>query len=339
MKNPPKESFLFGVKSILNYCVCFLIFLGCTIVFLFGGFNVFRDHQEDFSIYEMNYDVSVLSHGEKSMMITYGSKLFSSTPELLGKNTHKPYEGNGLSCTNCHLENGTKAFAIPLIGVDKRFPQYRGREDKNGSLAERINGCFERSMNGKKLPEDSEEMKAFIAYIKWLGRYVQENELVPGKGLKPIKIPQRKVDLAAGKIVFDQHCTVCHGTNGQGNQLANKRYEYPPLWGDHSYNNGAGMTRVITAAQFIKYNMPNGVDHKNPTLTDDQAFDVAGYINQQKRPIKQYLVVDFPNRLKKPVSTPYPPYADNFSEEQHQLGPFQPIIEFYRKEHKINKSK
>ena len=118
---------------------------------------------------------------KKQWRSTYGYNLFSSTAQLLGKNNEQAYVGNGLSCTNCHLESGTKAFAIPLIGVDKRFPQYRGREDKTGTLEERINGCFERSMNGRKLPKESNEMLAFIAYIKWLGRYVQENELVPEK--------------------------------------------------------------------------------------------------------------------------------------------------------------
>ena len=339
MKNSPKDSFFFGVKSILNYCVCFLIFLGCTAIFLFGRFDVFRFSEEDFSIYTMNYDINKLSHGEKAMAITYGYNLFFSTAQLLGENSEKVYVGNGLSCTNCHLENGTKAFAIPLIGIDKRFPQYRGRENKTGTLAERINGCFERSMNGNKLPEDSEEMQAFIAYIKWLGRYVKENELVSGKGLKSFNLPKRKVNLAFGKRVFDQHCAICHRPDGQGNRLEDGRYEFPPLWGNNAYNNGAGMTRVITAAQFIKYNMPNGTTHENPLLTDEEAYDVAGYINQQKRPIKPQLAIDFPNRLKKPVSTPYPPYADNFPLEQHQLGPFQPIIEYYQKEHKINKSK
>lgn len=339
MKNSPKDSFFFGVRNILNYCVCFLIFLGCVAVFLFGRFDIIQLNKEDFSIYTMNYDINKLSHGEKAMVITYGYNLFSSTAQLLGKNNEQAYVGNGLSCTNCHLESGTKAFAIPLIGVDKRFPQYRGREDKTGTLEERINGCFERSMNGRKLPKDSKEMQAFIAYIKWLGRYVQENELVPGKGLKPFKLPNRKVNLIAGKKVFNQYCITCHGLNGQGNRLEDGRYEFPPLWGKNAYNNGAGMTRVITAAQFIKYNMPNGTTHENPVLSNEEAYDVAGYINQQKRPIKPQLAIDFPNRLKKPVSTPYPPYADNFPLDQHQLGPFQPIIEFYREEHKINKSK
>ncbi len=99
------------------------------------------------------------------------------------------------------------------------------------------------------------------------------------------------------------------------------------------------MTRVITAAQFIKGNMPFGTTYDRPILTDEEAYDVAGYINQQQRPEKPNRAVDFPDLKKKPVSTPYGPYADNFSVEQHQLGPFQPIMEYYKKEFNINKSK
>jgi len=99
------------------------------------------------------------------------------------------------------------------------------------------------------------------------------------------------------------------------------------------------MTRVITAAQFIKANMPFGTTYDYPVLTDEEAYDVAGYINQQIRPNKINRDSDFPNLKKKPVSTPHPPYADLFSLEQHQLGPFLPIIAFYKAEFNIVKSK
>ena len=106
-----------------------------------------------------------------------------------------------------------------------------------------------------------------------------------------------------------------------------------------AFNNGSGINRVITAAQFIKGNMPYGTTYENPFLTDAEAYDVSGYINQQQRPKKPNLEKDFPDLLKKPVSAPYGPYVDNFSVEQHQKGPFQPIIAFYDKEYGIKKSK
>jgi thiosulfate dehydrogenase len=133
---------------------------------------------------------------------------------------------------------------------------------------------------------------------------------------------------------------LCHGSKGEGiKKSKTNSYEYPPLWGSDSYNNGAGMSRVITAAQFIKGNMPYGVTYKSPMLSDGDAYDVAGYINQQKRPIKVNLELDFPDLKRKPVSTPYPPYVDTFSISEHQLGPFQPIIAFYKQKFNLIKNK
>ena len=103
-------------------------------------------------------------------------------------------------------------------------------------------------------------------------------------------------------------------------------YVFPPLWGPDSFNDGAGMHRVLTAARFIKARMPFG----QPDLTDAQAFDVAAYINSQPRPAMQGLEVDYPDRALKPVDSPYPPYADPFPREQHRFGPFQPIRDWYQ---------
>ena len=250
------------------------------------------------------------------------------------------FSGNNLACASCHLNGGTKPYAAPLIGVVKRFPQFRGRENKMGTIEERINGCMERSMNGVMMPESSLEMKALIAYMDWLGRATPSNGKIEGQGFVALEIPDRAVDLAHGQKVFENTCVECHGTDGQGQkQEGNGLYLYPPLWGRDSYNNGAGMTRVITAAQFIKGNMPYGTTYSNPILTDEEAYDVAGYINQKLRPTKPNREKDFPDLVKKPVSTPYGPYVDPFTIEQHQLGPFQPIMDYYQKEHQIRKSK
>ena len=209
-----------------------------------------------------------------------------------------------------------------------------------GTLKERVNGCMERSLNGKMMPEDQKEMNALIAYMTWLGRFAPEDGKIVGQGFMKIEIPNRPVDLVNGEAIFKSTCVECHMNDGQGVQFENSLvYQYPPLWGDDSYNNGAGMTRVITAAQFIKGNMPYGTTYLAPRLTDEEAYDVAGYINQHVRPIKKNLEIDFPDLLKKPVSTPYPPYADQFSVEQHQLGPFQPIIEYYLEKYQIKKTK
>ena len=141
--------------------------------------------------------------------------------------------------------------------------------------------------------------------------------------------PDRAADVAAGRLVFEAHCAVCHGSDGQGLLAAIDRsegYLFPPLWGPDSFNNGAGMTRLLTAARFIKARMPLG----KPDLTDDEAYDVAAYMNSHERPQRPNLEVDYPDLKNKPVDSPYPPYADEFPIEQHRLGPFQPIRDFYR---------
>ena len=270
-----------------------------------------------------------------------GYAFFVHTDETLGpqqENPERRVTGNGLKCSSCHLNEGTQPFGLPLNGVSQRFPQYRGREDKIGTLAERVNGCFARSMNGKTLDTAQYEMKAIISYIDWLDLNQAGTEAQKVKGLKPIELPNRAVDLAHGKEVYDRACALCHQGNGLGlkNQGAIS-YTYPPLWGPYAYNNGAGMSRVITAAQFIKYNMPFGINYENPILTDEEAYDVAGYINQQPRPQKSNLDKDFPNLVKKPVSTPYPPYLDPFPQSQHQMGPYPEIIAYYAKQYKEEK--
>jgi thiosulfate dehydrogenase len=108
------------------------------------------------------------------------------------------------------------------------------------------------------------------------------------------------------------------GVNGAG-------YQFPPLWGPDSFNNGAGMSRLLTAAAYAMHTMPIGTTFDAPVLSDEDAYDVAAYIISQKRPQKANLDRDFPIRLQKPIDTPYGPYADGFSVEQHRFGPFGPI--------------
>ncbi|MRI02496.1 c-type cytochrome [Kriegella sp. EG-1] len=304
----------------------------------------FQGNENDNSsmeIYTKNYNVSRLNDSDENRKIKKGFEVFRYTSKFIGpKKKGGKFSGNNLSCANCHLWSGTKPYAAPLIGIIQRFPQFRGRENKIGTIVERVNGCMERSMNGIALPTESEEMLALIAYMNWLSRFAPADGKIKGQGFVQINIPSRAVNLTNGKKVFNANCIVCHEKNGQGKWLADSiAYEFPPLWGSDSYNNGAGMTRVITAAQFIKANMPYGATYENPILTDDEAYDVAGYINQQERPEKKNKEVDFPDIKKKPVSTPYPPYADTFSVKQHQLGPFSPIKEYYKKKYNIVKSK
>jgi thiosulfate dehydrogenase len=139
----------------------------------------------------------------------------------------------------------------------------------------------------------------------------------------------RAADPERGKAVYAKACALCHNTDGSGIRRAapwtDLGYLVPPLWGPDSFNDGAGMNRLITAANFLHFNMPHGTDYVNPLLTVEEAWDVAAYMLAQPRPQKSGLDKDFPDLLSKPVDTPYGPYADGFSEAQHKYGPYAPI--------------
>lgn len=272
--------------------------------------------------------------------VAFGRKLITATADHIGPGTSRPFAGNNLNCSSCHLEGGGKPFADPFVTVTSQFPQYRGQEDKIGTLAERINGCMKRSMNGKPLPEESEEMAAMIAYMEWLSLDKPEGEKVKGNKFLTVKAPDRAVDLRHGAEVFEVHCTRCHGNEGKGVRNAGSFTDlYPPLRGPDSYNDGAGMHRVLTAAQFIKGNMPLGTTADEPLLSDEEAYDVAGFINSFARPSKPNKELDVPDLKKKPMSTPYGPWSDSLSAEQHKCGPYAEIAAFYESEFGMKKTK
>ncbi|MGM0580876.1 MAG: c-type cytochrome [Bacteroidota bacterium] len=284
-----------------------------------------------------------LPEGKRGELIKYGYQLITNTPKLIGPlatDTKMQFAGNKLSCNNCHLNGGRKIGSGSFVSVTHRFPQFRGRENKIGTMEERINGCMERSMNGKPLPKDSKEMKAIIEYMTWLSNDVPEDMRKLYKGYPKINIPNERADTIQGRILYNEKCKVCHKKNGKGTpNLEGDGYLYPPLGGNYSFNDGAGMNRVITAAQFIKGNMPLGATYDNPLVTDEQAYHIAAYINTFDRPSKANKEADFPDEKLKPVSTPYGPWADNFPPEQHKFGPFQPIIKYYKEKYDLNKTK
>jgi thiosulfate dehydrogenase len=273
--------------------------------------------------------ISTLGNDPFSKLVKYGHALVVDTPNQIGPNVAdagKRLSGNNLTCQNCHLQAGTQPYAMPLTGVWGQFPQYRGREGEVGTLEDRINGCMERSMNGKALALNSTEMKAYLAYMKWLSTGIADGARLKGAGTLATKAPDRAVDLAHGEQVYEQTCALCHGKDGLGKRAATgSGYQFPPLWGPDSYNDGAGMTRVLTAAAFAQHNMPLGTSFESPLLNDADAYDVAGYINSKERPVKPDLAKDFPFKLQKPADTPYGPYVDGFDQHQHQFGPFGPI--------------
>jgi thiosulfate dehydrogenase len=280
-------------------------------------------------------DLKDIPNNKYGELVKYGRELIVNTSKYIGPEVDDMgmrYAGNNNQCQNCHLDAGTKQYSAPFIGTYGEFPQYRPREDGIGTLTARINGCMMRSMNGYPLPAEGKEMKAMKAYMHWLsqGIPVGAASKMEGRRLKKIDrkmVKKQAADPVKGKVVYDMYCASCHGQNGEGMKKAGKAegYIYPALWGtDDTYNKGAGMYRILKAADFIKSNMPLGATHDNPILTDEQAYDVAAYMNQDShyRPEKINRTSDFPDaRVKAPDV--YRPSMENFD---HKFGPYGKII-------------
>lgn len=221
--------------------------------------------------------------------ILYGQRLLDDTKRLLPNNV-----GADMNCNSCHIAHGKVPLGDPYINSFNAYPSYNPRAAKEVTLTERINGCFRRSMNGKPLPPQSAEMKAMLAYMQWLSKTVPADQKVKitnmgkiNKNLKPN--PER------GAEIYQAQCASCHGDNGEGKKDNQGHIAFPPLWGDKSFNIGAGMARTYTAAAFVKYNMPMSTQTKGlwghgGVLTDQDAIDVAEYFSHQPRP-------DFPDKV------------------------------------------
>lgn len=221
---------------------------------------------------------SLIPDGPLGASIRRGRAILAATRDSLPDNV-----GNQLRCVSCHFDDGTRAGVMPWTGVYGQFPQYRSRSGGVQFMEDRINDCLERSMDGNALAHDSPAMRDMIAYMAFLSWGVPAGEKVPGQGLP--RLEPLVGDTARGAAIYMASCASCHGANGEGAAA-------PPVWGKGSYNVGAGMARVRTAAAFIREAMP----YDRPrTLTPQQAFDVASYVNSRPRPDFAGKEADWPN--------------------------------------------
>lgn len=276
-------------------------------------------------------DINAISDTVFKKQVLYGKDLIANTSKYLGPNGSVLKITNGMNCQNCHLDAGTKAWGNNYGAVFSTYPKVRARSGKEENLTMRINDCLQRSLNGKALDANNKEMLAMIAYIEYIGKDVIKGEKPLGSGIYELPFLERAASPEKGKIVYEEKCKVCHQANGEGILNPEKTaYTFPPLWGKNSYNIGAGLYRLSRLAGYVKYNMPQGVTYTSPQLTDEQAWDVAAYINTQPRPTKD-LKNDWPDISKKPIDHPFGPFSDSFTEIEHKLGPFKPIKEAHKK--------
>ena len=271
-------------------------------------------------------DINTLANDEQGNLIRYGRQLIVNTSLFFGPKGKISAITNGMDCQNCHIDAGARSFAGSFSAVASTYPRFRDRSGKIESIAYRINDCMLRSLNGKAIDSSGKEMEAMVAYMKWIGKDVPKNKKPKGAGLEEPGFLDRAADPEKGKQVFLSKCTSCHGENGQG--LLNHDssfYLYPPLWGNNSFNVSAGLYRITRLVSFIKNNMPYGqASHESPSLTDEQAWDVAAFIISQPRP-ERLFPEDWPRRETKPVDYAFGPFPDDFSATQHKYGPFLPI--------------
>ena len=257
---------------------------------------------------------STLVGSPRGDQIRWGYRLFMYTREEAPQFTR-----NALSCGNCHLNGGQRELAMPVVGVSAVFPEYNNRSGGMITLEDRIVGCFNRSENaagassaekpaagqaaaGIGVPRrDSREVEAIAAYITWLSEGVTRTDTIPWRGHNVIRsetrIPVAQLNPTRCKSLFAEKCVSCHGNDGQGVQIGDKKAG--PLWGPESWNDGAGAARVYTLAGMIRYSMP----YLNPgSLTDEEAQQIAAFINSMPRP-------EFPHKDQDYCVEPLPPDA------------------------------
>lgn len=214
--------------------------------------------------------------------IRRGRLIFTATAAHAGQ-----YVGNGLTCSNCHLDAGRKADASPMWAAWVSYPAFRTKNGRVNTMEDRIRDCFSYSMNapasqaGAPPPYGDDIFRDLQSYFAWLATGAPTGKVLTGRGFIKLATTSLGYDPGRGATVFANQCASCHGAEGQGQENPDGTYAIPPLWGPRSYNWGAGMAEVSSAAAFIKANMPYG---QGNTLTDQQAWDVAAFVDSRERP-------------------------------------------------------
>lgn len=352
-KNNSEQNFIEAIFKLLNLIICLFLLIGMLIYINFCGvpeifsskkhrkIEIVKTMPEKKSDTITNVwiapDTNTITNDAQGKLINYGRSLIANTAYYLGPKGSVKHMSNGMNCQNCHLDAGTKPFGNNYSGVASTYPKFRERSGASENIYKRVNDCFERSLNGSGLDSLSKEMQAIKAYLVWLGKDVKKGDKPNGAGLTKLAFLNRAADPIKGKLVYIAKCQLCHSDNGEGKMNPNNiTYQYPPLWGKSSYNIGAGLYRLTKFAGYVKSNMPLGATYDNPQLTDEEAWDIAAFVNSQQRPLKD-LHKDWPNISNKSIDEPFGPYTDGFTENQHKYGPFESIAAFKKKEKEKDK--
>ena len=220
---------------------------------------------------------SAMPKKEFGQSVQLGRDIFIHTERYAGQY----YGTTNMNCSSCHLDAGRLANAAPLWAAYVSYPAYRSKNKKVNTFASRMQGCFKYSMNGTAPPLGDPVLIALETYAYWLATGAPIDPKIKGRGYPKVPKPSLSPDYTRGQQVFEQHCAVCHGADGGGQVDATGQPNFPALWGAKSFNWGAGMGSLKNASGFIKTNMPLGL---GGTLSDQQAWDVAQFMNSHERP-------------------------------------------------------
>lgn len=298
-------------------------------------------------------DESTIPNTPEGDMIRYGKRLLTDSYNTMGggSNFMPPYTGNRLSCSNCHMDDGTAAYAGPWSVVALKYADpgiYSSRTNEFRNRERRINGCMQRSMDGIPLPEEGHEMRSIIAYFEWLATGIQKPtwQEVKGQGFLELADLTRPADPVRGEAVYKEKCEACHQEDGGGvwDEEAQK-FLYPAVFGPYSFNDGAGMYRLRTGVRFVYSNMPYGradaaaagaLGDTSSLLSPEDAWDVMSYVVSQQRPIFENRENDWtttkgpdgvPDWMKKrpdgayPIYYPRANYADDYCADPDLSAP------------------
>lgn len=318
-----------------------ILFILADVAQLFSSCNESKGEQlseaDSAMVNLVTVDTLKMPNGKYGQAVRYGRELMLHTAYYIGPDgINGRYTGNKMNCTNCHRDAGTRPYAFNLVRAFRDYPQYRAREGRILSLAERINNCVMRPNLGKPLPLDSREMISIMSYLKFLSDSSAVNKNTKGLKNMEVEFPDKAATSANGERLYAINCERCHAANGEGKmRFDDVCYEYPPIWGLKAYRPGSSMHRVIKLAQWLKANMPYDKTTPGTTfLTDAEALDIAAFINddtKHRRPVANNNTkeVDYPHAEEKAIDYDKGPFNDPFSEKQHKYGPYKPIIDYW----------
>ena len=199
---------------------------------------------------------------EFGKIVRQGEQIFLHTPQAAGK-----FVGNDLNCSSCHLDAGRRPDSAPMWAAYVLYPAYRAKNGHVNTLAERLQGCFRYSMNGKPPAADDPVLTALQTYMFWLASKAPTGVTLEGQGYRSYPRRRRRPTTCVAKRFTPSTAPCAMALKARARRTASTGSSR--LMGADSFNWGAGMHQIGNAAGFIKANMPLG---QAGMLSDQEAW-------------------------------------------------------------------